>query len=255
MKKEKPLLLLSNDDGFDAKGLNELIDALRGLGEIIVMAPDGPRSGFSNCFTTQVPVHYKLVRQEPDVKVFSCSGTPTDCVKLALHKLAPRRPDIVIGGINHGDNSAINVHYSGTMGVVKEGCMKGISSVAFSLCNHDLDADFKPLLPYVRSITEKVLNNGLPKGICLNINFPNVPAFNGVRVCRQTDGDWIKEFVPCSHPSRENYFWVTGEYKNFEPDSPDTDHWALDHGYVAITPTKIDVTAYEFMDELNSWNL
>ena len=245
MEKQKPLLLLSNDDGFNAKGLNELIGALSGLGEIIVMAPDGPRSGFSNCFTTQVPVYYSLVRQEPDVK----------CVKLALHQLAPRRPDIVIGGINHGDNCAINVHYSGTMGVVKEGCMKGIPSVAFSLCDHDLNADFGPMLPYVRKITEKVLEKGLPKGICLNVNFPVVPSFKGVKICRQTDGDWIREFKPCPHPYRDNYFWVTGEYKNFEPESPDTDHWALDHGYVAITPTKIDVTAYEFMDELNSWNL
>ena len=255
MNREKPLLLISNDDGIAAKGLNELICTLKGIGEMLVMAPESPRSGYSMCFTTENAIHYETIRQEEDLTVCKCNGTPTDCTKLGLYVLAPRVPDLVIGGINHGDNSAVNVHYSGTMGVVKEGCLKGIPSVAYSLCNHHLDADFTPTLPYVRTITEKVLQHGLPRGICLNINFPDIPYYKGVKICRQTDGDWIKEFVPCVHPYRDHYFWVTGEYINFEPDAENTDHWAMDHGYVAVTPTSIDVTAYHFMEELKDWHL
>ena len=165
MKKEKPLILLSNDDGVNAKGLNELIRALRGLGEIIVMAPDGPRSGASGSITSEHPVRYYKVREEEDLTVYKCSGTPVDCVKLALHAVVPHRPDVVIGGINHGDNSAVNVHYSGTMGVVIEGCLKGIPSIGYCLCNHLADADFSALLPYIRRITEELLDHGLPAGI------------------------------------------------------------------------------------------
>ena len=138
MKKEKPLILLSNDDGVEAKGLNELIRGLRGMGEIIVMAPDGPRSGASGAITSEHPVKYYKVREEEDLTVYKCTGTPVDCVKLALHTVVPRRPDVVIGGINHGDNSSVNVHYSGTMGVVIEGCLKGISSIGYSLLHRQV---------------------------------------------------------------------------------------------------------------------
>lgn len=255
MKKEKPLILLSNDDGVEAKGLNELIRGLRGMGDIIVMAPDGPRSGASGAITSEVPVRYKKVREEEGLAVYKCTGTPVDCVKLALHAVVPRRPDVVIGGINHGDNSSVNVHYSGTMGVVIEGCLKELPAIGYSLCNHSADADFSPLLPYVRRITAQVLEHGLPQGICLNVNFPDAPAFRGVRVCRQTKGAWVNEWKCSRHPRGGEYFWLTGEYDNHEPEAEDTDHWALDHGYVAVTPTRIDVTAYGFMDELGTWNL
>ena len=218
MKKEKPLILLSNDDGVNAKGLNELIRALRGLGEIIVMAPDGPRSGASGSITSE-------------------------------------HPDVVIGGINHGDNSAVNVHYSGTMGVVIEGCLKGIPSIGYSLCNHLADADFSALLPYIRRITEEVLEHGLPAGICLNVNFPDVAEFKGVRICRQTNGTWEKEWKVCTHPRGGEYYWLTGQFVNHEPEAVDSDHWALNHGYVAITPTQIDVTAYSIIKDLKNWKL
>lgn len=254
MKKEKPLILLSNDDGVNAKGLNELIRGLRGMGEIIVMAPNSPRSGASGCITSEQPVRYHKVREEEELTVYQCTGTPVDCVKLALHAVVPRRPDVVIGGINHGDNSSVNVHYSGTMGVVIEGCLKGIPSIGYSLCNHAADADFSPLLPYVRRITGEVLEHGLPSGVCLNVNFPNVPAFGGVRICRQTRGNWINEWHRSRHPHGGEYFWLTGEFQNDEPEAEDSDHWALNHGYVAITPTQIDMTAYAMMNELNNWN-
>ena len=166
-----------------------------------------------------------------------------------------RTPDLIIGGINHGDNSSVNVHYSGTMGVVIEGCLKGIPSIGFSLCNHAADADFSFTLPYVRRITEEVLQHGLPVGICLNVNFPNDSVLKGVRICRQTKGVWINEFQQAVHPRGGHYYWLTGEYRNDEPEAEDSDHWALDHGYVAVTPTKIDVTAYEIFEELSHWNL
>lgn len=255
MTNEKPLLLLSNDDGFEAKGINELIEALRPVGDLVVVAPTGPRSGSSGAITSEHPLYCNKVKEEPGFTLYKCTGTPVDCVKLALHALVPRRPDLVVGGINHGDNSSVNVHYSGTMGVVIEGCLKGIPAIGFSLCNHLPDADFTATLPYIRSIATKVLQEGLPKGTCLNVNFPDTPHLKGIRICRQTDGDWVNEFALRSHPQQEkDYYWLTGEYQNNEPDAPDTDHWALDHGYVAITPTRIDMTDYEMLDTMKHWN-
>lgn len=253
--KDKPLILLSNDDGVAAKGIQELIKALRPVANLVVVAPSGPRSGASGAITSEVPLKCRMIRREPGLSVYECSGTPVDCVKLALHTIVPRKPDLVVGGINHGDNSSVNVHYSGTMGVVIEGCLKGIPSIGFSLCNHAADADFSFTLPYVRRITEEVLQHGLPVGICLNVNFPNDSVLKGVRICRQTKGVWINEFQQAVHPRGGHYYWLTGEYRNDEPEAEDSDHWALDHGYVAVTPTKIDVTAYEIFEELSHWNL
>ena len=173
MENKRPLILISNDDGYQAKGINSLVDMLRTLADIVVCAPDGPRSGFSCAFSAEIPLKLTLRRQEPGVEVWSCNGTPVDCVKMALDNIVSRRPDMVVGGINHGDNSSVNSHYSGTMGVVLEGCMKYIPSVAFSLCDHSEDADFEPMRPLVRSITQRVLKEGLPKGACLNVNFPD----------------------------------------------------------------------------------
>ena len=241
MANSKPLILLSNDDGYQAKGINELIKALRDEAELVVVAPDGPRSGASGAITSAVPVHYEKVSEEEGLSIYKCSGTPVDCTKLALHTIVGRTPDMIIGGINHGDNSSVNVHYSGTMGVVVEGCLKGIPSIGFSLCNHDADADFSFTLPYVKSIVKTTLENGLPYGTCLNVNFPDTKELKGIRICRQTDGVWINEFAECNHPRHNGYYWLT-------------DHWALDHGYVAITPTKIDVTSYELMEKMKSWN-
>lgn len=255
MNKEKPLILISNDDGVLAKGIRVLVEVLRDLGEIVVMAPDGPRSGASGAITSELPVRYYKVKEEKDLMVYKCSGTPVDCVKLAMFDLLPRCPDLVIGGINHGDNSAVNVHYSGTMGVVIEGCLKGIPAVGYSLCDHDADADFTPMLPFVRKITEQVLAHGLPKGTCLNVNVPKVESLKGVRICRQTDASWGNEWCRGKHPKGGEYFWLTGKFANNEPKAEDTDRWALEHDYVAITPIRIDMTAYGMMDELNTWNL
>ena len=248
MNSKKPLILISNDDGYHAKGINSLIDMLRDMARLIVCAPESARSGFSCAFSVTEPLRLKLRRKEEDVEVWSCNGTPVDCVKLALEQiLHGERPDMVIGGINHGDNASVNTHYSGTMGITTEGCMKYIPSVAFSLCDYRSDADFSPLRAYVRSITRKVLDNGLPRGVCLNVNFPVVDEFQGVRVCRMAKGTWYNESVKMRHPRDYDYYWMTGSYTNDEPQANDTDNWALSHGYVAITPTTIDVTDYDFI--------
>ncbi len=256
MNNKKPLILVSNDDGYHAKGINSLIGMLADMADIIVCAPESARSGFSCAFSATIPLRLKLRRKSEGVQVWSCNGTPVDCVKLALDQLFDgRKPDMVIGGINHGDNASVNTHYSGTMGVTLEGCMKYIPSVAFSLCDQNDDADFEPLRQLVRSITRKVLDNGLPKGVCLNVNFPKAASFAGVRVCRMAKGTWGNECVKMHHPRGYDYFWMIGHYTNDEPDADDTDNWALRHGYVAITPTRVDVTAYEMIDSINGWQL
>lgn len=255
MKNNKPLILISNDDGYRAKGINSLVEMIGDMGYIIVCAPDSARSGFSCAFSALPPLQLKLHKKTDNLEIWSCSGTPVDCVKMALSELCPRYPDMVIGGINHGDNASVNAHYSGTMGVTLEGCMKHIPSVAFSLCDHSEDADFEPLRDIIRYVTAKTLADGLPQGTCLNVNFPLRPVFNGVRVCRMAKGTWDKEVVSMPHPRGFDVYWLTGEYTNDEPEAEDTDNWALTHGYVAITPTRIDVTDYEMIKQMRNWDL
>ncbi len=255
MENKRPLILISNDDGYQAKGINSLVDMLRPLADIVVCAPDGPRSGYSCAFSAEIPLRLHQRRREEGLEVWSSNGTPVDCVKLALARLLDRRPDMVVGGINHGDNGSVNSHYSGTMGVVMEGCMKYIPSVAFSSCDHRADADFEPLRPYIERITGRVLREGLPVGTCLNINFPLTAQFKGVKVCRMAHGSWCSEITTCHHPRGYDYHWMVGHYQNDEPEADDTDNWALRHGYVAITPTTFDVTAYEAMEKIRDWEI
>ena len=257
MNTDTPLILISNDDGYTAPGINKLVDMLRPLGyRLVVCAPDGARSGFSCAFSAELPLRLYHKSGDGQVDVWACNGTPVDCVKIAVDRiLGGRMPDMVIGGINHGDNSTVNNHYSGTMGIAKEGCMKYIPSVAFSSCFYNHDANLERLAPYVRKIVENVIRNGLPKGICLNVNFPAREEFKGVKVCRMTFGQWVNEIVAEKHPRGYDYFWMVGHYRNDEPAAEDTDQWALDNGYVAITPTRIDVTAYEMMEQIKEWKL
>lgn len=253
MEQQRPLILISNDDGIAAKGLSELIKALRPLGEIVVMAPDAGRSGAACSMTVKEPIHYQLLRKDVGLAVYKCSGTPTDCVKLAVHAVLDRRPDLVVGGINHGDNSAVNVHYSGTMGVVIEGCLKGIPSIGFSLCDHDMNADFSAALPYVRDIAAQVLQKGLPELTCLNVNFPVDKELKGVKICEQSRGQWVNEWENFAHKNDRHYFWLTGEFVDSDPENEQSDHWALRNGYVAVTPVTVNATAYALMEEMKGW--
>lgn len=249
MENQKPLIFISNDDGVSAKGINELIRFLRPLGDIVVMAPDSARSGNGCALSVTTPVFYELLSEEPGLKIYSCTGTPTDCVKLACNTVLDRNPDLIVGGINHGDNSGTNVHYSGTMGVAIEGCLKGIPSIGFSLCDHAPDADFQPVEKYIQQIASTVLEHGLPVRTCLNVNFP-CGEIKGIKVCEQAVGQWTREWEPCPRRGKSNHYWLTGEFINLEPENEKSDNWALANGYVAITPTTVDMTDYDFIDIL-----
>lgn len=256
MNINRPFILISNDDGYHANGIKFLVSFLKEKADLLVCAPESARSGFSCAFSATTPLRLKRRHNMGDIEVWSCNGTPVDCVKLALDQLCTtRKPDLILGGINHGDNSTVNNHYSGTMGVAMEGCMKYIPSVAFSSCDYHTDADYSYLGDDVCKIVDKVLTEGLPKGICLNVNFPERPPFKGVKICRMTFGRWVNEIVKEQHPRGYDYFWMVGHFHNDEPEAADSDQWALNHGYVAITPTKMDVTAYEYIEHLNDWNL
>jgi len=250
---KKPLILVSNDDGYHAKGIRSLVEMIADMADVLVCAPESARSGYACAFSAAEPLRLKQRKPIAGAQVWSCNGTPVDCVKIALDQLCPdRRPDMIIGGINHGDNASVNTHYSGTMGVTMEGCMKYIPSVAFSLCDFRDNADFSPLRPYIRDMVGKVLAHGLPKGVCLNVNFPLNETFKGVRYCRMAYGSWTSECVKCRHPRGYDYFWMVGRYVNDEPEAEDTDHWALTHGYIAVTPTRMDVTDYALLEQLRS---
>lgn len=253
MDNKRPLILISNDDGVTSKGISELVRFLRTLGDIVVMAPSSPRSGVSCAVTMDTPLHYEMIRQDVGLNVYRCSGTPADCIKLAFYTVLDRKPDIIVSGINHGDNSSVNSHYSGTMGAVREGCMRGIPSVAFSICSHNPDANFEPAGPYIREIVSKVLERGLPELTCLNVNFREADILKGIRVCEQAKGKWVNEFENFAHRGDSHYYWMAGNFEDTDADNQKNDHWAIAHDYVAITPTTVDVTDYKFARELGSW--
>ena len=252
-KENKPLLLLTNDDGIHASGLNNLIEAIRQLGEVVVVAPDVPRSGMSSAISAVNPVRTTLLKKEDGLTLYSCTGTPVDCVKIAMSKLLDRRPDVLLSGINHGSNAAVCVIYSGTVGAVFEGCISGIPSVALSLTDHSLTADFSQAVKYAKQIAKKVLETGLPDGICLNLNVPNIPDVKGLKVCSQTKGRWIKEFMEMKDPVGRPVYWLTGEFFNKEPENKHSDEWALAQGYAALVPLRIDMTDYSFMEKIKDW--
>lgn len=247
--KQKPLILITNDDGFRAKGINELINALRGRGELIVFAPDGPRSGMSSAITSLTPLKYDTVLQEDDLTIFSCNGTPVDCVKLAINEVLDREPDLLVSGINHGGNMAICVNYSGTMGAAAEGCIFGIPSIGLSVLDHRPDADFRECCRLGIKVIDDVLAHGLPHGTYLNLNVPVVERVKGLKVCHQADGRWIKEFKRSENTSGHPVFWLTGEFRN-DDSRADNDMLALDNGFATLVPCKVDVTDYQFLKEL-----
>ncbi|MEE1222760.1 MAG: 5'/3'-nucleotidase SurE, partial [Bacteroidaceae bacterium] len=236
-----------------AKGINSLVDMLADMADIVVCAPEAARSGFACAFTVTDPLRLKLRREREGMQMWSCTGTPVDCVKLALDQLLDgRRPDMVIGGINHGDNASVNVHYSGTMGAVLEACMKGLPAVGYSLRTFKQQCNFVPFDRVILQVAEHVLLKGLPQDVCLNVNFPEVDRLEGARVTRMCRGYWSSEWMPAQHPHGAEFYWLTGHFDNLEPEATDTDNWALDHGYASITPIQLDMTACRAMAELSA---
>ncbi|MDX1461936.1 MAG: 5'/3'-nucleotidase SurE [Marinirhabdus sp.] len=258
MATKKPLILVTNDDGITAPGIRALIEVMNSLGEVWVIAPDSPQSGMGHAITINDTLYCDPVEIEKNAaqKEFSCSGTPADCVKLAMNELLKRKPDLCVSGINHGSNSSINVIYSGTMSAAVEAGTQGIPSIGFSLLDYSLDADFEPVKKYVKQVAEECLKNGLPKGVVLNVNFPKAKAkdLKGLKVCRQANAHWIENFDKRTNPLGRDYYWLTGEFVN-EDKGEDTDEWALAHNYVSVVPVQFDLTAHHAIQEINSWDL
>ena len=251
---ERKLILITNDDGVGAQGIAVLADLMLQLGDVIVVAPDGGRSGAACSITcTQaVTLSRRADMERPGLSVYACSGTPVDCVKLASEQVCPRKPDLVVSGINHGDNASCSIHYSGTMGAVFEGCMKGIPSIGYSLRTLKRKCNFEPYAETVVRVARHVLEHGLPQDICLNVNFPEVEQLAGLRICRMGRGRWVQEWISANNPRGMNAFWLTGKFLNMEPHTGDSDYWALDHGYAAVTPIRLDMTAYDMLSSLVS---
>lgn len=253
MNKEK-LIFLTNDDSYRSKGFAAAIEIARQFGRVIAIAPDTTQSGMSQAITIYNPLYLRKVREEEGLLVYSLNGTPVDCVKMAFdHLFKDEKVDLVISGINHGSNSAVNVLYSGTMGAAIEAAFYNIPSIGLSLTDHDADADFEGSIYYGTKIVESILSNDIPKPLCLNVNIPNIPCgdIKGIRLSRQTRGYWREEFYKRTDPHGREYFWLTGAFSNAEPESQDTDEWALANGYVSVVPIQVDLTAYKQMEQLS----
>ena len=247
----KPLILITNDDGINAPGLRKLISLVKHLGEIVVIASEHPMSGMAHAVTIQNPLRVRLIAEELNYREYLTTGTPVDNVKLGKHKLAGRLPDLVLSGINHGSNAAINIIYSGTMGAVLEGLIDRIPGIGFSLDDFSPHADFSHVDEYVVSITKKVLKDGLPKGVCLNVNFPvkNNEPLRGVKVCRQADARWVEEFEERTDPHGRTYYWLAGRFENGDIRN-DTDEKALADNYVSVVPSQTDFTAHDHVSSI-----
>jgi len=255
--KKRPLILVTNDDGITAPGIRSLVEVMTELGDVVVIAPDKPQSGMGHAITINSTLRIQKVKIYGVKEEYSCTGTPVDCVKLAVNKILHRRPDLCVSGINHGSNMSINVIYSGTMSAAVEGAIEDIPSIGFSLCDHDIEADFSVAKKYARIIAENALKNGMAKGTCLNVNIPAVPEIEikGIRICRQAKANWIEELDERHDPSGKQYFWLTGKFQNFEPKEEDTDVWALDNNYISVVPVHFDMTAHSAIKELKKWKL
>ena len=245
----KPLILITNDDGIAARGLQTLKEVAMEFGDVVMMAPEDNTSGQSHSITAIRPLRVREIKQGDTVGVYACDGTPVDCVKLATEHFCPRRPDLVLSGINHGSNSSINVLYSGTMGAVIEASALGMNAIGFSLLNHNPEADFEPSRPIVRHIIDYALQHGLPQNVSLNVNIPRLEAdqIRGIRICHEAQAQWINSFAKRIDPQGRPYWWLTGKFVNNDT-SEDSDEWALAHGYVSVVPISADFTHYPSLE-------
>ena len=256
MNSTKPIILVTNDDGITAPGIKILTELMQELGEVVVVAPDKPHSGTGHAITLRNILRLNEISNTEKLKEYSCSGTPVDCVKLAVNVVLHKKPDLCVSGINHGSNSSINVIYSGTMSAALEGAIENIPSIGFSLCNTSVNADFSTAKKYVKLIAEKALKHGLPEGTCLNVNIPDVKEneIKGIKICRQANAHWDEDFEERTDPNDEKYYWLTGVFKNYDH-GDDTDEWALANNFVSVVPVQLDFTAHHAISIINGWNL
>lgn len=254
-KNDRPLILVTNDDGIFAPGIKTLVEEMMAFGEVLLVAPDKPQSAMGHAITIHNFLRLKEVHFMDGMRAFSCTGTPVDCVKLAVYQIIKGRPAMLVSGINHGSNLSINVLYSGTMSAAVEGALEGIPSIGFSLMDYSIEASFEHTRTVVRSVTANVLEHGLGQGVCLNVNIP--PAahgpLNGIRVCRQAIGHWEDAIDARLDPTGKEYYWLKGDFTSSDQ-GEDTDVWATDHGYASVVPVQFDMTAHDHIGTLNKWD-
>jgi 5'-nucleotidase len=256
-EKKEPVILVTNDDGITAPGIRNLVEAVRGLGKVVVVAPDKPQSGMGHAITIGLPLRLHKVNFFEDIEAYQCTGTPVDCVKLAVDKILHQKPDICISGINHGANHSINVIYSGTMSAAVEAAIESIPSIGFSLLDYSLEADFTAARKYARLIVEQLLQTKVDKHTVLNVNIPigKPEEIKGVKICRQAYAKYEEDFLEREDPHGRKYYWLTGEFVNFD-EGTDTDVWALANNYVSLVPVQFDLTHYKLKEQLEKdWNI
>jgi len=254
---EKPLILVTNDDGITAPGIRSLIKIMNKIGDVVVVAPDSPQSGMGHAITIDNVLHCNPITIDDGPQIeYTCSGTPADCVKMAINEILNRKPDLCVSGINHGSNSSINVIYSGTMSAAVEAGIEGVPAVGFSLLDFSFQADFSQATAFIEKITLNLLLNGLQDGVVLNVNIPKLKKekIKGIKICRQANGYWKEIFDKRKSPFGKEYYWLSGEFVNRDK-GEDTDVWALENGYVSIVPVHFDLTAHHMIQKLNTWEL
>lgn len=250
---QKPLILVTNDDGITAPGVRHLVAFMNELGDVMCVAPNSPQSGKGHAITINSTLTFEEINLEGPQKDFSLSGTPVDCVKFALDKLLPRRPDIVVSGINHGANSSINVIYSGTMSAAVEAGVEGLQAIGFSLLDFSWDADFTQAKDHIQKIVKQCLETPMPKNVVLNVNIPKLTKeeIKGIKVCRQARAKWEESFDERINPHGKKYYWLTGYFNNMDQ-GEDADESALADGYISVVPVKFDLTDYDSIELLGN---
>jgi 5'-nucleotidase len=256
--KNKPTILITNDDGITAPGIKNLVEAVRDLGKVIVVAPDKAQSGMGHAITINHPLRMTKMDMFDGIEAWQTNGTPVDCVKLAVDKILHGKPDLCLSGINHGANHSINVIYSGTMSAAMEASIESIPSIGFSLLDYNYEADFAPARQYVKKIVSSLLQQKkLDKHLLLNVNIPSIPLelLKGVKICRQAYAKYEEDFEERKDPHGKKYYWLTGEFVNFDK-GRDTDVWALEHNYVSVVPVQFDLTNYKLKSQLEkNWKI
>ena len=256
MPQKQPLILITNDDGITSPGIKALVNAVKDLGRVVVVAPDAPQSAMSHAISVHNSLRYKKSSEHGEIEAYACSGTTTDCVKLAIYSILSRMPDMILSGINHGSNASINVHYSGTMAAAVEGALEGIPSIGFSTLEHSHQANIEAAPVIARKVVLETLEHPLPKHTCLNVNIPTIPLedIKGIKICRQGYAHWEDEFIEREDPHGHKYYWMQGSFKT-QDEVEGTDLWALANDYVSVVPTQIDLTDHASIDTLKTWNL
>ena len=254
-KKDGKLILVTNDDGYYARGIKALAEIAKKFGKVVMVAPEKSQSGMSHSVSLNTPLYLTKYKETSGNRSYICSGTPADCIKIALHEVLERKPDLILSGINHGSNASVSAIYSGTVAGAREGSLNGVPSIAFSLLDHSPEADFDVAGRYAEIIISKALENGIGSRICLNVNIPNISLnkIKGIKMCRQTQGKWVEEFDHRTNPHNKDYYWLTGRFSNFEPLAEDTDEWALENNFVSIVPVEVDLTSYNTLEILKNW--